>query len=500
MAAPLASSLLHYIRSLASRGAGPGEVSDAKALQRFVAARDEAAFELLVWRYGAMVLRLCRGILHDEHAAEDAFQATFFVLARKARTVIRHGSLAGWLYRVAYHISLKAQAKARNSQTQGSELLGHVLDTTAGDPAEMLAQAETRLLLYAEVNRLPAKYRDPVVLYHLQGQTHEEAARQLGWPVGTVSGRLARARALLQKRLTARGVVLPAGLFAAAVADGSSLGAGPASLMVATIQAALPFAVTRTVSAAVSPRAAALAEGVLKAMFLNRIKVVVSFVLAVGMLSAGAAWEAGVFAAPEQTTQQTAAEKAARQTTESKRLMAVPSPIDGIIVVIGEETIKEGKQKPRRLQVGDRVKEGEMLARLDDRLARNELAIQKAKLSAAKAAFEAAVKTKYEAQARLDRADRLLQEAGRKGSIISAEDYSMAVITRDKEKYEEESKKAALDIAKLELERAMISLGKHVIRSPVTGAITAIYKERGEAVRRLEPVFQIEMLPNLAGH
>src|SRR5690349_11960533 len=111
MAAPLADSLLRYIRKLAGRGAGPGTVSDAEALRRFVSARDEAAFELLVWRHGGMVLRLCRDILRDEHAAEDAFQGTFFVLARKARTVTRRASLAGWLYQVAYRIALRAQSQ-----------------------------------------------------------------------------------------------------------------------------------------------------------------------------------------------------------------------------------------------------------------------------------------------------------------------------------------------------------------------------------------------------
>ena len=514
MAAPLADSLLRYIRSLAGRGTGSGTVSDAEALRRFVSERDEAAFELLVWRYGPLVLRLCRGILHDEHAAEDAFQATFFVLARKARTVRRHASLAGWLYQVAYRIALKAQAQARKHTTQGPQPLEQLADTKAADPAELLAKRETEPLVYAEVNRLPAKYRDPVVLCCLQGLTHEEAARQLGWPIGTVSGRLARARARLQKRLTARGVVLPAGVFATVVADGSSLSGAPTSLIVSTTQAALRFAAVKTASAVVSPHAAALAEGVQKAMFLNRIKVVITMVLAAGMLSAGAAWQAGVFASPEQAEPQAAAEKPAPKAAPARRLMKLPSPVEGILAVIGREITqgenvpavqvitlrtRDGEQKYRRLQVGDRVKEGEMLARLDDRLARTELAIQKAKVDVAKAEYDGAIKKKYDAQARLDRADRLVMEGGRKGSIVSPEDYSMAVLTRDSQKSEEDAKKAALDVAKLEMERAEINLEKCAIRSPFAGVITAIYKERGEAVQRLEPIFQIEILPARGG-
>jgi len=233
-------------------------------------------------------------------------------------------------------------------------------------------------------------------------------------------------------------------------------------------------------------------------MLLNKVNIVALLLLAVGLLGAGAAWQA-------------AEEKPAPTTVPCKRLMKVPSPIDGIIAVIGREIAKDerapadqvitvrsrdGEQKYRRLDVGDRIKEGAMLARLDDRLARNEVAIQKAKVNGARANYEGAIKAKYEAQAYLDRTDRLVMEAGRKGSIVSPEDYSRAVIARDRSKYEEESKKASLDIANLKLERAEINLEKYTIRSPVQGIITTIYKERGEAAHRLEPVFQIEILPD----
>jgi RNA polymerase sigma factor (sigma-70 family) len=510
MPPPSADSLLRYIRRLAGRGAGLGTISDAEALRRFVGERDEAAFELLVWRYGGMVLRVCRGILHDEHAAEDAFQATFFVLARNARTGTRHTSLAGWLYQVAYRIALRAQAQAKKHRGESPQSLAQVAYSRAGDPVETLAQHETEALIFTEVNRLPAKYREPVVLCCLHGLTHEEAARQLGWPVGTVSGRLARARARLQKRLTARGLVLPAGVFAAAVVDGASVGAASVSLIVSTTQAALRFA-AKTVSAAGSPHAALLAEGVLKVMLLNRLKVTIALVLAMGIVGAGAAWQAGALAAPEQAAPQAATEKPAPSAPPSKRLMRVPSPVDGIIAVIGREIAKEekvpadqiitlrtrdGERKYRRLQIGDHVKEGEVLALLDDPLARTEVAIEKAKVEIAKADYEGAVKRKLEAQARLDRADRLVMEGGRKGAIVSSEDYAMAVLTRDSQKWEEDSKKAALDVAKLNLERAEINLEKCVIRAPVQGTFRAIYKERGEAVQRLEPVVQLEIMPH----
>jgi len=533
MAAPHLDHLLRYIRKIAGPGAGFGAVSDAEALRRFVSQRDEAAFALLVWRHGAMVMNLCRGVLHDEYAAEDAFQGTFLVLARKAGGVYRQASLAGWLYQVAYRIALKAQAQARKRVTQGPEPLDRLADLSCGDPADTIARRELQPLLYAEVNRLPPKYRDPVVLCYLQGQTNEEAARLLGSKAGTVSGRLARARELLRKRLTARGLVLPGGVVFASLPESSALAAVSAGLIVSTTQAALRFAAARTASAVASSNAAALAEGVLKSMFLNKLKVVVLVVLGLGLLGTGASavCQVGPFAAGGQGSQPpvekqggpiAAGGQAARPAVEKKaspdasphnRLVNVVSLIDGVIVVIGREVkdsetlpadqvvtvrIGKGEKKYRRLREGDRVEEGEMLVRLDDRLARNDLAVQQAKLTAAKADYDAAIKTKLEAQARLDRLDRLQPGAGKaskdgKGALVSPEDYGSAVLTRDRCKFEEESKRASVVIAKLDVERAEIILEKYAIRSPARGVINVIYRVRGEAVQRLDALLKIEI-------
>jgi RNA polymerase sigma factor (sigma-70 family) len=458
--------------------------------------------------------------LHDEHAAEDAFQGTFLVLARKAGVVYRQASLAGWLYQVAYRIALKAQAQARKRTTQGPEPLDRLTDRSAGDPADTLARRELQPLLYAEVNRLPQKYRDPVVLCYLQGQTNEEAAEQLGSPIGTVSGRLARARDLLRKRLTARGLALPGGLLFASLPESSALAAVPASLIVSTTQAALRFAAAKTVSALASTKAAALAEGVLKAMLVKKLKVVALGVLVLTLLGlgGGAMSQVGPFISEGQGSQAALEKQAPPNASARKRLVKIASPIEGVLLVIGRElkvkklpqgpmveelpaeqvvTVRIGngdKKKYRRHREGDRVEEGELLAKLDDRLALNELAVQKAKLTAAQAEYEAAIATKKEAQRRLDRMDALRVEAGRKGAIVSAEDYAAGVLTRDRYKAEEISKKAGLEVAKLDVERAEINLDNHRIRSPARGVITAIYKDRGEAVQRLEPVVQIEIL------
>jgi RNA polymerase sigma factor (sigma-70 family) len=184
-------------------------VPDAELLRRFAEGRDQAAFELLVWRHGGMVLGVCRRVLRAGHAAEDAFQAAFPVLARKAGSVRAGASVAGWLHRVARRVALRA-AKQRATRRQRETAL--VADPPARASAE--PDAELRALLDAEIDRLPERFRLPVVLCYLDGRTTEDAARLLGVPRGTVLSRLATARQRLAARLTRRVVTLPAsGLF-----------------------------------------------------------------------------------------------------------------------------------------------------------------------------------------------------------------------------------------------------------------------------------------------
>ena len=176
-------------------------VSDSELLQRFVATRDEAAFELLVWRHGAMVLGLCRRAVRDEQLAEDAFQAVFLVLARKA-TTIRGGNVAGWLFRVARRVA--ARAARRRPIVQAAR------DVPAEPQPEFADRAELTSILDAEVARLPERLRLAVILCYLGDHTTEDAARELGCPRGTVLSRLATARKRLGERLARRGVTLPA--------------------------------------------------------------------------------------------------------------------------------------------------------------------------------------------------------------------------------------------------------------------------------------------------
>jgi len=177
----------------------------------------EEAFRAIVLRHGPMVLGVCRHILNQHQDAEDAFQATFLVLARKAGSIRDRRVLARWLYEVAYRIAMRARTngvRRRTHERQGGEMAATVTSDNHG-------WVELRPVLHEEVNRLPEKYRLPVILCYLEGKTNEEVAEQLKWPVGTVKGRLSRARDLLRSRLSRRGLALSAAFLVTALANGT---------------------------------------------------------------------------------------------------------------------------------------------------------------------------------------------------------------------------------------------------------------------------------------
>jgi RNA polymerase sigma factor (sigma-70 family) len=278
--------ILSYLRRISGRPGDQG-VTDRELLGRVVTRRDEAAFELLLWRYGPMVRHVCLGVTRDHHEAEDAFQATFLVLARKAWSVRKHGSLGSWLYRVAYRIGRRARSQAL--RRAGHEK--HGLDLRelphAAPPAGAEAGPELRPLLLEEVNRLPAKYRTPVILCYLEGKTHDEAARHLGWPKGTVSGRLARARETLRARLARRGLAPSVGALTAALSPGDARALAP--LLRRALRAGVGFAARPAAAAGpLSNQAVLLAEGMLRTMFLTRLRGIVAVVLAAVLLGSGA--------------------------------------------------------------------------------------------------------------------------------------------------------------------------------------------------------------------
>jgi RNA polymerase sigma factor (sigma-70 family) len=188
-------------------------MADGSLLERFTTRRDEEAFAVLVQRYGPMVLGVCRRALNHEQDAEDAFQATFLVLARNAGSVRKQESVGSWLYGVAYRIACKARTIRGRRRAREVELK----EVPAEEGSPEWLWREVRPVLDEEVNRLPPKYRLVFVLCYLEGMTNEQAARQLGCPLGTVLSRLARAREQLRGRLTRRGLAVSVALLAAAL-------------------------------------------------------------------------------------------------------------------------------------------------------------------------------------------------------------------------------------------------------------------------------------------
>ena len=256
-------------------------LGDAQLLSRFAAARDatgESSFRELISRHGPMVLGVCRQILRHAHDADDAFQATFLVLVRKARSIRVGESLAPWLYTVAYRTARRARARAARDRPGSVEQVEEPMRS----PADDTYQFDLRPLLHEELDRLPGKYREPIVLCHLEGKTHEEAARMLHWPVGTVSGRLSRGRELLRSRLERRGVAVPSAMLSANWLAGTPTAVTP-PLFESTLNLAMQFAAAQAVSTSVL----SLTQGVLRTMFLNKLKTISVAILVAGGVSGG---------------------------------------------------------------------------------------------------------------------------------------------------------------------------------------------------------------------
>jgi RNA polymerase sigma factor (sigma-70 family) len=251
---------------------------DERLLELFVRQRNETAFAALLHRHGPMVFGVCRRVLYNSHDAEDAFQATFLVLARKAGSVGPRSPLGRWLYGVACRVAARARKTAlRRAREQSGADLAVLSD------AAMKADSDLAPLLHEEVRRLPDKYRRPVVLCYLEGKTNEEAAQQLRWPVGTVKGRLNRAREMLRVRLTRRGVGVSAEVLTAALAPATS--ELPAGLLDVTTKAGLCFAAGDVAAGGLaSAQAVALTKGVLHTMFLSKLKIVAALILSVAFL------------------------------------------------------------------------------------------------------------------------------------------------------------------------------------------------------------------------
>lgn len=268
MAEKKLETVLQQIRQ-AVGAPGVEELADHQLLQRFAASQEESAFAALVRRHGPMVLGVCRRILRDAHQAEDAFQATFLVLARKAGSIRKQESVASWLHGVA----LRVAGKARTSAYRRSALERRVM--AMRQPERELPRVQTDLeeVLDQELRKLPEKYRAPLVLCYLEGKSNEEAARELGWTQGMVRGRLFRGRDMLRNRLARRGFAAVTAVSLANTMTESASAAIPPALLEATVRAGVLFAKSQGTVAGVSATTAALAHHALRGLFWEQFKV-----------------------------------------------------------------------------------------------------------------------------------------------------------------------------------------------------------------------------------
>jgi RNA polymerase sigma factor (sigma-70 family) len=263
-------------------GTCPAPATDGELLERFVREGDDGVFSTLVQRHAAMVLTVASRVLRDVHDAEDVFQATFFVLARKARSIRRRQALAGWLYQVAHRLAVKLRASKarRQARERQVEVMAPAADTAAD-------RHELRALLDEELSFLTEKYRTPLVLHYLEGKSKQETAAHLGWSEGRVSGQLARGRAMLRRRLLRRGIALSVSGLTAALADNGAAAAVSSVLLAQTIHAMPAFAKGAALAPGISVAAAHLAKDMVITMGTSKTKILAAVILSSSLLTAG---------------------------------------------------------------------------------------------------------------------------------------------------------------------------------------------------------------------
>ena len=318
MAGASSRAVLRHLNTLFHCGAA-GQLSDAELLEGFVAGRDEtaeAAFAALVERHGVMVLGVCRRVLANRDEAEDAFQATFLVLARKAAAIARREQLASWLHGVARRAALDARARATRQKAR-EKRLGAMLP--AEQPDQTLA-SELRAVLDEELARLPERHRTAILLCELEGLSRREAAARLGISEGTLSSRLARAKSRLRDRLTRRGFALSAAALASVLSQDAHAVILPPLLVDSTIRVATLVAAGSSLAGVVSTSVVTLTEGVLKAMLLAKLKFAVLGVVTMAVVSASV----GVLA-----------QDGPDRASDNDRLKAVERKIDKLLEVMG---------------------------------------------------------------------------------------------------------------------------------------------------------------------
>jgi RND family efflux transporter MFP subunit len=365
------------------------ELTDGQLLERFATDRGEAAelaFAVLVERHGSMVMRVCRGVLADSHAAQDAFQATFLVLVKRARGLWVRDSIGPWLHQVAHRTATCARTTAARHRRLERRAAVSV------EEARPERDFELERLLHEEIDRLPDRFRSPVVLCDLEGRTYEQAARHLGWPVGSVKSRLARGRERLRARLIRRGVASELGPIAVVGAFKIPAVSVPPALLEVTTSAAVRFA---AIGPAVRGSAATLAEGVLRTMTMTQWWKVATVLVVAGATASGVEW-VGAGGGPGAQVPAASKDQAAnagdaptrevksgklelvvngRGSVEAGRAEAVYSNVEGQTTII--------KIAPE----GRRVKRGDVIAELDSAALKDQLINQRITTRSAEANF-----------------------------------------------------------------------------------------------------------------
>jgi RNA polymerase sigma factor (sigma-70 family) len=333
------TGLVDWLRRVTA-SAAEADVADGQLVRRFAHEHDAAAFEALVRRHGPLVWGVCRRLLAHEADAEDAFQATFLVLARKAAAISKGASVRSWLYGTA----LRVATRARSQLGRRSALERPLPETAAAATPAAAEGRDLRHVLDEEIGRLPAHERLTVILCDLEGKTHDEAARELGCPRGTVGARLSRARERLRRRLTGRGVTLSAAALAAALSRREAL-AVPAPLIRSTVEAVTASAGASAGAGAASTQATAFAEGVIQAMNLSKRRMEAALVLAALTIGGGAAVLAYGARPSEPRQEQGADQKAGNKGPSSvadlarERLQAAREVYNGLLRLVQQGTI-----------------------------------------------------------------------------------------------------------------------------------------------------------------
>jgi RNA polymerase sigma factor (sigma-70 family) len=335
------NGVIQYLRStLVPEGA---HLTDAQLLECFVSRREPAALEALVRRHGPMVWGVCHRVLGNHHDAEDAFQATFLVLVRKAASVHPRAKVGNWLYGVAHQTALKARA------TRAKRKLREAQVTDMAEPAVIKKDAwrDLQAVLDLELSRLPEKYRTVIVLCDLEGKTGKEVARELTLPQGTVASRLARARVMLAKRLARHGLTVSCGTLATVLYGKAASASVPGSVMAFTIKAVTSMAAGQAATGLVSTKVAALIEGVMKGMLMTKLKITAVLVVILAIAGLGVGHEVletgAAEPAKEQEVNADAVDKEKQSNDDMAKLQGawrlVSSEADGVTLNAGRPEI-----------------------------------------------------------------------------------------------------------------------------------------------------------------